>query len=118
MMGDYTMVQSRDLQLLKLRGLCKTRRNLTMLRTRRKIQMNTFVDQLFPELNDFFRSGLHIKTSYELLKRHASPNEIKSLHLTYLSNLLRNASRSKYTKTDAIRLRELSSNSICPSTCC
>lgn len=112
MMGDYALVQPRDLQLLKLRGLCKTRQNLTLLRTRSKIQMNTFVDQIFPELNSFFRSGLHIKTAYALLKRHASPKEIQSLHLTYLSNLLRNASRGKYTKADAINLRELASHSI------
>jgi len=112
MMGDYTLVQPRDLQLLKLRGLCKTRRNLTLLRTRSKIQMNTFVDQIFPELNGFFRSGLHIKTSYELLKRHASPKEIQALHLTYLSNLLKNSSRGRYTKADAVHLRELAAQSI------
>lgn len=35
-----------------------------------------------------------------------------ALHLTYLSNLLRKASRGKYKKEDAIRLRELARNSI------
>jgi transposase len=112
MMGNYALVQPRDLQLLKLRGLCQTRQNLTLLRTRSKIQMSTFVDQIFPELNGFFRAGLHIKTAHELLKRHTSPKEIKSLHLTYLSNLLRNSSRGKYTKSDAINLRTLAASSI------
>lgn len=112
MLGTCTRVQQADVDILKLRGLCKTRRNLTMLRTRSKIQMNTFVDQLFPELNSFFRAGLHIKTSYELLKRHCCPSEIQGLHLTYLANLLQKNSRGKYTKQDAIELRRLASCSV------
>lgn len=95
-----------------LRGLCKSRRNLIKLRTRCKIQLGSFVDQLFPELNTFFRSGLHIKTSYQLLKRHARPCQIQKLHLTYLSNLLCKTSRGKYTKEDAIRLCELAKVSV------
>ena len=83
-----------------------------LMRTRCNIQLGSFVDQLFPELNQFFRSGLHINVSYTLLKAHPRPAEVCSLHLTYLSNLLRKASRGKYTKEDAIRLRELARNSI------
>lgn len=37
---------------------------------------------------------------------------MQSLHLTYLSNLLQKASRGKYTKEDAIRLRELAKISV------
>lgn len=112
MMEGYTELQQADLQILKLKGLCKTRQNLILMRTRCKIQLGSFVDQLFPELNRFFRSGLHINVSYTLLKAHPRPAEVCSLHLTYLSNLLRKASRGKYTKKDAIRLRELARNSI------
>ena len=101
-----------DIHLLKLRGLCKTRQNLILLRTRCKIQLGAFVDQLFPELNDFFRAGLHINVSYTLLKLHPRPSEVQSLHLTYLSNLLQKASRGKYTKVDAVHLRELARQSI------
>lgn len=112
MIDGYTELQPADIQLLKLRGLCKTRQNLILMRTRCKIQLGTFVDQLFPELNAFFRSGLHIKVSYALLKAHPQPSEVQSLHLTYLSNLLQKASRGKYAKADAIQLRELAKHSI------
>lgn len=112
MMDGYTEFQQTDVQLLKLRGLCKTRQNLILMRTRCKIQLGTFVDQLFPELNKFFRAGLHINVSYTLLKAHPRPAEVQSLHLTYLSNLLWKASRGKYNKVDAIRLRELAKHSI------
>lgn len=112
MMDGYTELQQTDIQLLKLKGLCKTRQNLILMRTRCKIQLAAFVDQLFPELNQFFRAGLHINVSYTLLKAHPRPAEVQSLHLTYLSNLLRKASRGKYTKEDALRLRELAKHSI------
>lgn len=105
-------LRPRDVLILTLRGLCKTRQNLTLMRSRCKIQLGAFVDQLFPELNSFFRAGLHINTSYQLLKRHSDPQEIQRLHLTYLSNLLLKASRGRYTKQDAIRLRELAAGSV------
>jgi len=56
MLNHYTPLRKRDAEVLTLRGLCKTRQNLVKLRTRCKIQLDSFVDQLFPELNSFFRS--------------------------------------------------------------
>jgi len=111
-LGNYIPLRQRDVDVVTLRGLCKTRQNLIKLRTRSKIQLGAFVDQLFPELNAFFRSGIHIKTSYRLLKEHARPCQVQKLHLTYLSNLLRKASRGKYAKADAVRLREVAKTSV------
>jgi len=111
-LNGYLPLRQRDVLILTLRGLCKARQNLILMRSRSKIQLGAFVDQLFPELNSFFRAGLHINTSYQLLKRHSNPREIQCLHLTYLSNLLLKASRGRYTKQDAIRLRELAANSV------
>ncbi len=59
-----TPLRKRDAEVLTLHGLC-IRQNLIKLRTRCKL--GSFIDQLFPELNSFFRSGLHINTSYQLL---------------------------------------------------
>lgn len=63
MVDGYRLLEPGDMQLLKLRGLCKTRQNLILMRTRCKIQLAAFVDQLFPELHGFFRAGLHINVS-------------------------------------------------------
>lgn len=111
-LNRYTPLRKRDAEILMLRGLCKTRQNLIKLRTRCKIQLGSFVDQLFPELNSFFRSGLHINTSYQLLKLHSRPSDIAKLHLTYLSNLFQKSSRGKYTKEDALRLKALAAHSV------
>ena len=109
---NYILVQKREINILNLKGLCRSRQNLILLRTRTKIQLATYVDQLFPELNQFFKAGLHIKVSYELLKVHSRPEDIARLHLTYLSNLLTKASRGKYKKEAAVRLKELARNSV------
>lgn len=109
---NYILVQKREINILNLKGLCRSRQNLILLRTRTKIQLASYVDQLFPELNQFFKAGLHIKVSYELLKVHSSPEDIARLHLTYLSNLLTKASRGKYKKEAAIRLKELARHSV------
>jgi len=111
-LNNFSLLNLRDVNVLKLKGLCRSRRNLVTLRSRSKIQLATYVDQLFPELNSFFKSGLHINVSYQLLKLYSSPKDVANLHLTTLSNVLTKASRGKYTKHDAIRLKELASNSV------
>ena len=51
--------------------------------------VTTYVDQVFPELQYFFKSGLHQNAVYALLKEAPSPNEIASMHMTHLANLLK-----------------------------
>lgn len=111
-LNGYNLIQKRDIAYIKLRSLSMTRRNLITLRTRSKIQLVAYVDQLFPELATFFKGNLHINTAYVLLLNHSSPSEIHKLHLTYLSNLFHNSSRGHYGKTDAVALKELAGKSI------
>ncbi len=111
-LGNYAPVTSRDINNLKLKGLCRSRRNLVTLRSRAKIQLVSFVDQIFPELSSFFKGNLHLNVSYQLLKDYSSPSEIANLNLTKLSNILKTNSHGKYKKEDAIKLRELAKNSV------
>ena len=67
-------------------------------RTRLKIQLTSYMDQVFPELQYFFKSGLHQKAVYALLKEAPMPKDIASLHLTHLSNLLVKSSHGRFTK--------------------
>ena len=103
---------SRDINNLKLKGLCRSRRNLVTMRSKAKIQLVSYLDQIFPELAQFFKGNLHLNVSYQLLKEYSSPKQISSLHLTKLSNILHDNSRGRYNKQDAIRLRELAKNSV------
>ena len=53
---------------LQLKNLCRFRQKLMKARTKVKIQLVTYVDLLFPELQYFFKSGIHGKACYALLK--------------------------------------------------
>ena len=111
-LNNYNLVTTRDINNIKLKGLSRSRHNLIVMRSRSKIQLASFIDQLFPELNKFFKGNLHLNVSYQLLKEYSSPKDISSLHLTKLSNILHNNSHGRYNKEDAIRLRELAKNSV------
>lgn len=111
-LNNYNLVTTRDINYIKLKGLSRSRHNLIVMRSRSKIQLASFIDQLFPELNQFFKGNLHLNVSYQLLKNFSSPKDISSLHLTKLSNILHDNSHGRYNKEDAIRLRELAKNSV------
>ena len=111
-LGNYTPLRKQSVDTLALRGLCRARQDLIKMRSRCKIQLVALVDQLFPELHAFFRSGIHIKTSYALLKLYPNPCDVAKLHLTCLTNLLRKNSRGKYTREDAISLKALANSSV------
>lgn len=111
-LGNYSLVTSRDINNLKLKGLCRSRRNLVTMRSKAKIQLVSYVDQIFPELQKFFKGNLHLNVSYQLLKQFSSPNEIKNIHLTKLTNILHDNSHGRYSKTDAMLLKELAKTSV------
>lgn len=111
-LGACTPLRKQSADTQSLRGLCRARQDLIKMRSRCKIQLVALVDQLFPELHAFFRSGIYIKTSYALLKRYPIPCDVAKLHLTCLINLLHRNSRGKYTREDAISLKALADSSV------
>lgn len=111
-LGYYNLLSNYDIELLEIKSLCRFRKELKDKASGAKIQLNSYVDQVFPELNCFFKNNLDIKTAHELLKLYQSPQDISKLNLTKLSNLLIKSSRGKYDKNRAIELKQLASNSV------
>lgn len=111
-LGYYNLLSDYDIKLLEIKSLCRFHRDLKDKASEAKIQLKTYVDQLFPELNSFFKDNLDIKTAHELLKLYQSPDDISKVNLTKLSNLLIKSSRGKYDKSRAIELKKLASNSV------
>lgn len=111
-LNNFSLITSRDINNLKLKGLCRSRRNLVTLRSKSKIQLVSYLDQIFPELESFFKGNLHLNVSYQLLKEFSSPKAISKLHLTKLTNILHDNSHGRYGKEDAIRLRKLAKSSV------
>ncbi len=88
MMQDSLRFSSlEDLDYIELKELGRFRQKTIKQRTRLKIQLTSYVDQVFPELQYFFKSGLHQKAVYALLKEAPMPKDIASMHMTHLSNL-------------------------------
>ncbi len=101
-----------DLDLMDLKTLGRFRQKTIKQRTRLKIQLTSYLDQVFPELQYFFKSGLHQKSVYALLKEAPTPKLIVSMHLTHLAHLLKVTSRGHFTKDKAIELRVLAQDSV------
>lgn len=113
MMQDSLRFSSlEDLDYIELKELGRFRQKTLKQRTRLKIQLTSYVDQVFPELQYFFKSGLHQKAVYALLKEAPMPKDIASMHMTHLSNLLVKNSRGHFTKEMARELRVLAQKSV------
>ena len=111
-LGYYNLLSDYDIELLEIKSLCRFRKELKDKASDAKIQLKTYVDQLFPELNGFFKDNIDIKTAHELLKLYQSPEDISNINLTKLSNLLIKNSHGKYDKSRAIELKQLATNSV------
>ena len=101
-----------DLDLMDLKQLGRFRQKTIKQRTRLKIQLTSYIDQVFPELQYFFKSGLHQKSVYALLKEAPTPKAITSMHMTHLANLLKVNSHGHFTKEQAKELRVLAQKSV------
>ena len=68
-----------DLDLMNLKELGHFRQKIIKQRTRLKIQLTSYLDQTFPELQYFFKFSLHQKSVYALLKEAPTAKNVASL---------------------------------------
>ena len=112
MMQPHRFVTLYDIGLMQLKNLGRFRQKTVKQRSRLKIQLTSYVDQVFPELQYFFKSGIHQKGCYALLKEAPSPEAIASMHLTHLTNVLKSSSHGHFKKETAVELRVLAQKSV------
>ena len=112
MMNPHRYFTQQDLSILHLKDLGRFRMKLIKKRTQAKIQLTSYVDQAFPELQYFFKSGIHQKSVYAVLKEASTPYDIASMHLTHLSHLLEVSSHGHFKKDTATELRILAQKSV------
>ena len=77
-----------------------------------KIQLTSYLDQVFPKLQYFFKSGVHQSSVYALLKEAPTSDSIDSMHMTHLTHLLQEASHGQFDKHEARELRVLAQKSV------
>ncbi|MFA7674075.1 MAG: IS110 family transposase [Clostridia bacterium] len=110
--NSHKTFDMQDLAYQRLKNLCRFRSKQKKSITRLKIQLVSYVDTAFPELQTFFKSGIHGKACYELLKKYPAKDEIAALHLTRLGNLLFESSHGHFGKEEAIALKSLAKSSV------
>lgn len=112
MQDSLRFVTYYELDLMDLKALGRFRQKTIKQRTRLKIQLTSYVDEVFPELQYFFKSGLHQKSVYALLKEAPTPEAIVSMHMTHLAHLLKVNSYGHFDKKMAQQLRILARKSV------
>lgn len=111
-LGNYSLLQEKDINIIKLRTLCRFRFDIIKSQTTLKTQLTGCLDLLFPELAKFFKGNLHIKTSYTLLSKYSSPKQISSVRIDTLTKLLSSASKGHFSYDEAVKLKNLAKESI------
>ena len=112
MQDSLHFMKLEDLDYIELKELGRFCQKTVKQRTRLKIQLTSYVDQFFPELQYFYKSGLHQNSVYTLLKKAPTPDAIASMHMTHLAHLLSDASHGHFGKETARELRVLAQKSV------
>ena len=112
MQTSYRFVSLKDLDMMDLKDFGRFHQKAIKQRTTLKIQLTSYVDQTFPELQYFFKSGLHQKSVYALLKEAPNAQAVASMHMTHLSHLLEATSHGRFKKDTARELRVLAQKSV------
>lgn len=98
----------------ELKSLTRYRFTKVQERAKLKTSIARLVNILFPELEGIF-SSIHLATVYALLQEFPGASHIASAHLTRLSNLLATASKGRFKKATAIKLKNAAKHSIASS---
>src|SRR5574344_1899882 len=112
MQDSYRFYTFYDLDLMDLKTMGRFYQKTVKQRTRLKIQLTAYVDEVFPELQYFFKSGLHQKSVYALLKEAPTPKAVASMHMTHLAHLLKVSSHGHFNRDNAKELRVLARKSV------
>ena len=112
MLGNYTLVTEKDIEIIKLRTICRFKFDVKKSQSKAKVQLVTCLDIAFPELSNFFKGNLHIKSSYALLTKYPTAKIIANTRIDALTNLLYSASKGHFKTDKAIALKALAKHSI------
>ena len=105
-------VSEKNIECFSLKKLTRFRSNLIKQRSKAKIQLTSLLDLLFPELQYLFKSKIHSKAIYSLLKKYPSTEEIAVLKDDEISNLLYASSKGHFKKEKSIELKSLAKTTV------
>ena len=110
--GKLNFVSEKNIDCFSLKKLTRFRSNLIKQRSKAKIQLTSLLDLLFPELQYLFKTKIHSRAIYSLLKKYPSAEEIAALKDDEISNLLYASSKGHFRKEKSIELKSLAKTSV------
>ena len=110
--SKLNFVSEKNIDCFSLKKLTRFRTNLIKQRSKAKIQLTSLLDLLFPELQYLFKSKIHSKAIYTLLKKYPSAEEIAALKDDEISNLLYASSKGHFKKEKSIELKSLAKTTV------
>ena len=110
--GKLNFVSEKNIDCFSLKKLTRFRSNLIKQRSKAKIQLTSLLDLLFPELQYLFKSKIHSKTIYTLLKKYPSADEIAALKDDEISNLLYASSKGHFKREKSIEIKSLAKTTV------
>ena len=110
--SKLNFVSEKNIDCFSLKKLTRFRSNLIKQRSKAKIQLTSLLDLLFPELQYLFKSKIHSKAIYSLLKKYPSTEEIVALKDDEISNLLYASSKGHFKKEKSIELKSLAKTTV------
>lgn len=110
--NEHRYVTQKNLTNFALKKLTRFRKNLIKQKTKFKIQLVSLLDIIFPELQYFFKSGIHSNAVYTLLKKYPSTEKIAALREKTLFSILNKASKGHYKEEHASQLKSLAKSSV------
>ena len=110
--GKLNFVSEKNIDCFSLKKLTRFRSNLIKQRSKAKIQLTSLLDLLFPELQYLFKSKIHSKAIYTLLKKYPSAEEIAALKDDEISNLLYASSKGHFKREKSIELKSLAKTTV------
>ena len=105
-------ISEKNINCFSLKKLTRFRSSLIKQRSKAKIQLTSLLDLLFPELQYLFKSKIHSKAIYSLLKKYPSAEEIAALKDDEISNLLYASSKGHFKKEKSIELKSLAKTTV------
>ena len=110
--AKLNFISKKNIDCFSLKKLTRFRSNLIKQRSKTKIQLTSLLDLLFPELQYLFKSKIHSRAIYSLLKKYPSAEEIAALKDDEISNLLYASSKGHFKKEKSIELKSLAKTSV------
>ncbi|CAM1379322.1 IS110-like element ISFnu4 family transposase [Fusobacterium nucleatum] len=110
--AKLNFISEKNINCFYLKKLTRFRSSLIKQRSKAKIQLTSLLDLLFPELQYLFKSKIHSKAIYSLLKKYPSTEEIAALKDDEISNLLYASSKGHFKKEKSIELKSLAKTTV------